>query len=268
VYGLGADAASDAGSARSSPPRAAARSSLDRPPRRCAQLDAWAIDIPTPPPARPRGVAGPAHNDLAQGPRVAAATPVAPETVGVRVPPTASARALLARLSSVRCGRAERQPVRRGEPDTADHVVSDLGDASTTCSTAARAKSASNRRSSICRAVGVLLRPGGLAREAIEAIVGPLAAPDAAAPPRPARWPATTRRAPRSSPSPRRSPRRGRRAHRLAPVGPSSPCSHRRHASLLAAISATAITCPTISPAWHARVRGLAANLDAAASMW
>src|SRR5438270_12631485 len=68
-------------------------------------------------------------------------------------------------------------------PTTADHVVADLGDDvdyvldGGPCSVGVESTIVD-----FSRAHPVLLRPGGMPREAIEAIVGPLAAADAAAP--------------------------------------------------------------------------------------
>lgn len=68
-------------------------------------------------------------------------------------------------------------------PTTADHVVADLGDAvdyvldGGPCEVGVESTIVD-----LSRAHPVLLRPGGMPREAIEAITGPLAAADAAAP--------------------------------------------------------------------------------------
>ena len=144
----------------------AARASADRPPRApSARLDDWAADVPDA--ARrlaARRVARPADDDPARAARASRTRSTGgADTVGLRVPAHPVAQALLARVRRRHRG-AEREPVRRGQPDdrrSRRRAIS--ATTSTTCSTAARARSASSRRSSICRAAApVLLRPGGL----------------------------------------------------------------------------------------------------------
>ncbi|MBA3391422.1 MAG: threonylcarbamoyl-AMP synthase, partial [Deltaproteobacteria bacterium] len=184
VYGLGADASRDDAVARifavKGRPRAhplIVHLAAD------ARLDDWAIEIPDA--ARQLAAAawpGPLTLILRKGPRVAAATTGGSNTVGLRVPAHPIAQALLAAFGG---GIAAPSANRFGavSPTTADHVATDLGDDVAyildggPCTVGVESTIVD-----LSRGVPVLLRPGGMPRGAIEAIVGPLGAADVAAP--------------------------------------------------------------------------------------
>jgi L-threonylcarbamoyladenylate synthase len=184
VYGLGADAASDAAVARIF---AAKR----RPPSHPlivhladgARLDDWAIDIPEVARELARAAwPGPLTLILRKGPRVAAAATGGAATVGLRVPAHPVAQALLRRFGG---GIAAPSANRFGavSPTTAEHVASDLGAAvDYLLDGGPCAVGVESTIVDLSRGRAVLLRPGGLVREAIEPITGPLVAADAAAP--------------------------------------------------------------------------------------
>jgi L-threonylcarbamoyladenylate synthase len=116
---------------------------------------------------------------LRRGPRVAAAVTGGADTVGLRVPAHPLAQALLAAFGG---GVAAPSANRFGavSPTTADHVVADLrGDVDYVLDGGPCAVGVESTIVDLSRGRPVLLRPGGLPREAIEAIAGPLA--DAAA---------------------------------------------------------------------------------------
>lgn len=187
VYGLGADAASDAAVARIFAAKQRPRSHpLIVHLAAGARLDDWALDVPEA--ARRLAAAvwpGPLTMILRRGPRIAAAATGGADTVGLRVPAHPLAQALLrgfggaiAAPSANRFGAVS--------PTTAAHVVADLGDAvdyvldGGPC--AVGVESTIVDLSRWPSRGPVLLRPGGLAREDIEPITGPLALADAAAP--------------------------------------------------------------------------------------
>lgn len=184
VYGLGADAASEVAVARIFAVKARPRAHpLIVHLAAGARLDDWAIDIPEA--ARRLAQAawpGPLTIILRRGPRVAPATTGGADTVGLRVPAHPVAQALLRRFGG---GIAAPSANRFGavSPTTADHVAGDLGDAvdylldGGPCDVGIESTIVD-----LSRGRAVLLRPGGLAREQIEPITGPLAAPDSAAP--------------------------------------------------------------------------------------
>jgi L-threonylcarbamoyladenylate synthase len=184
VYGLGADATSDAAVARIF----AAKGRPHGHPlivhlAEGARLDDWAIDIPDA--ARRLAAAawpGPLTMILRKGRRVATAVTGGGDTVGLRVPAHPVAQALLrgfggaiAAPSANRFGAVS--------PTTADHVAGDLGDAvdylldGGACDVGVESTIVD-----LSRGRAVLLRPGGLPREQIEPITGPLGAADADAP--------------------------------------------------------------------------------------
>jgi L-threonylcarbamoyladenylate synthase len=148
-----------------------------------APLDGWARDVPE---LARRLVAaawpGPLTVILARGPRVADATTGGAGTVGLRVPAHPVAQALLSAFGGgVAAPSANR--FGRVSPTTADHVVADLGtDVDYVLDGGACEVGVESTIVDLSRGAPVLLRPGGMPREAIEAIVGPLAAADAAAP--------------------------------------------------------------------------------------
>jgi len=142
-----------------------------------ASLDGWAADVPDA--ARALVAAawpGPLTIVVAKGPRVAAATTGGGATVGLRVPSHPIAQRLLAAFGG---GVAAPSANRFGavSPTTAQHVAADLGDDvryildGGPCSVGVESTIVD-----FTRGRPALLRPGGMPREAIEAIVGPLAA--------------------------------------------------------------------------------------------
>ena len=148
-----------------------------------AQLDDWAIDIPDA--ARALAAAawpGPLTIILAKGPRVSPATTGGSATVGLRVPAHPVAQALLRAFGG---GIAAPSANRFGavSPTTADHVAGDLGeDVDYILDGGACEVGVESTIVDLSRGSPVLLRPGGMPRAAIEAITGPLAAADEAAP--------------------------------------------------------------------------------------
>ncbi len=184
VYGLGADASREEAVAQifavKGRPRAHPLIVHVAPE---ARLDDWAIDVP--PAARALAAAawpGPLTIILRRGPRVSLATTGGGDTVGLRVPAHPLAQALLRAFGG---GIAAPSANRFGavSPTTADHVAADLGDDigylldGGPCDVGVESTIVD-----LSRDRAVLLRPGGMPREAIEAITGPLAAADAAAP--------------------------------------------------------------------------------------
>jgi L-threonylcarbamoyladenylate synthase len=184
VYGLGADASRDVAVGR-------IFAAKGRPATHPlivhlapdAELDGWAADVPD---AARRLVAtawpGPLTIVVAKGPRVAAATTGGGATVGLRVPAHPLAQALLRAFGG---GVAAPSANRFGavSATTADHVVADLGgEVAYVLDGGPCAVGVESTIVDFTRGQPALLRPGGLAREAIEAIVGPLAAPGDDAP--------------------------------------------------------------------------------------
>ena len=184
VYGLGADASRDDAAAKIFAVKGRPRAHpliVHLAPG--ARLDDWATDIPD---TARRLVAaawpGPVTLILRRGPRVALATTGGADTVGLRVPAHPMAQALLARFGG---GIAAPSANRFGavSPPTADPVAADLGDdVDYLLDGGACEVGVESTIIDLSRARPVLLRPGGLPREMIEAIVGPLDAPDVDAP--------------------------------------------------------------------------------------
>jgi L-threonylcarbamoyladenylate synthase len=184
VYGLGADAAREDAVAKIFAAKGRPRAHpLIVHLADADAIDGWAIEIPDAARRLARAAwPGPVTMILRKGPRVAAATTGGADTVGLRVPSHPVARALLARFAG---GVAAPSANRFGavSPTTADHVVHDLGAAvDYVLDGGACEVGVESTIVDLSRGRAVLLRPGGLAREAIEAVIGPLAAPDAAAP--------------------------------------------------------------------------------------
>jgi L-threonylcarbamoyladenylate synthase len=184
VYGLGADASRDDAVAKIfiAKGRPAAHPlivhlSPD------AVLDDWARDIPTIARTLARAAwPGPLTMIVRRGARVSLAATGGADTVGLRVPSHPVAQALLrgfggaiAAPSANRFGALS--------PTSALHVVHDLGAAvdyildGGICDVGVESTILD-----LTRGQPVLLRPGGLAREAIELVTGPLLAADAEAP--------------------------------------------------------------------------------------
>ncbi|MFN0245515.1 MAG: L-threonylcarbamoyladenylate synthase [Kofleriaceae bacterium] len=190
VYGLGADASSESAVAKifavKGRPRAhplivhlaaTAEAAFDQ------TFDGWTREIPDA--ARQLARAfwpGPLTLILRRGPRVADATTGGADTVGLRVPAHPMALALLRSFGG---GVAAPSANRFGavSPTTADHVANDLGsDVDYILDGGACDVGVESTIVDLSRTGAVLLRPGGLAREDIEAVIGPLAIADAHAP--------------------------------------------------------------------------------------
>ena len=184
VYGLGADASRDDAAAKIFAVKGRPRAHpliVHLAPG--ARLEDWAADVPE---AFRRLVAatwpGPLTVIVKRGPRVALATTGGADTVGLRVPAHPMAQALLSAFGG---GVAAPSANRFGavSPTTADHVAADLGDdVDYILDGGPCAVGVESTIVDLSRAHPVLLRPGGMPREAIEAIIGSLAAPDAEAP--------------------------------------------------------------------------------------
>jgi L-threonylcarbamoyladenylate synthase len=142
-----------------------------------ASLDGWAAEIPDA--ARALVAAawpGPLTIVVAKGPRVDAATTGGGTTVGLRVPAHPLAQALLRAFGG---GVAAPSANRFGavSPTTAAHVVGDLGDdVAYVLDGGPCAVGVESTIVDFTRGQPALLRPGGMPRAMIEAIVGPLAA--------------------------------------------------------------------------------------------
>jgi L-threonylcarbamoyladenylate synthase len=184
VYGLGADASREDAAAKifavKGRPRAHPLIVHLAPD---ARLDDWAADVPDV--ARTLVAAawpGPLTVIVKRGPRVALATTGGADTVGLRVPSHPMAQALLRAFGG---GIAAPSANRFGavSPTTADHVAADLGDdVDYILDGGACDVGVESTIVDLSRARPVLLRPGGMPREAIEAIIGPLEGADAEAP--------------------------------------------------------------------------------------
>ncbi len=184
VYGLGADASRDDAVARIFAVKGRPRAHpLIVHLADAAQLDAWAIDVPEA--ARALAAAawpGPLTLILKKSPRVVAAVTGGADTVGLRVPAHPLAHALLSAFGG---GVAAPSANRFGavSPTTADHVQADLGaDVDYILDGGPCAVGVESTIVDLSRGAPVLLRPGGMPREAIEAITGPLAGADREAP--------------------------------------------------------------------------------------
>jgi L-threonylcarbamoyladenylate synthase len=184
VYGLGADASRDDAVAGIFAAKGRPRGHpliVHLAPE--ARLDDWARDVPD----AARALAahawpGPLTLILRRADRVALATTGGADTVGLRIPAHPLAQALLRAFGG---GVAAPSANRFGavSPTTADHVAHDLGDAvgylldGGPCSVGVESTIVD-----LSRGRAVLLRPGGLARDAIAAITGPLEDGDRDAP--------------------------------------------------------------------------------------
>jgi len=147
-----------------------------------AVLDDWAIEIPQA--ARrlvERAWPGPLTVILLRSARVADAVTGGAPTVGLRVPAHPMAQALLRELGR---GVAAPSANRFGSvsPTTAAHVIADGIAVDYILDGGPCDVGVESTIVDLSRGRAVLLRPGGLAREAIEDIVGPLADADAHAP--------------------------------------------------------------------------------------
>jgi L-threonylcarbamoyladenylate synthase len=188
VYGLGADASRDDAAAKIFAVKGRPRAHplivhIGHIADDVADLGDWAREVPE---AARRLVAaawpGPLTVILKRGPRVALATTGGADTVGLRMPAHPMALALLRAFGG---GIAAPSANRFGHvsPTTADHVIADLGDDVDYVLDGGKCEvGVESTIVDFSRGQPVLLRPGGMPRDAIEAIVGPLAAADAAAP--------------------------------------------------------------------------------------
>jgi len=184
VYGLGADASRDDAVGRIFDVKGRPRAHpliVHLAPG--AALEGWAADVPDL--AHRLAAAawpGPLTLILRRGPRAAAAATGGADTIGLRVPAHPLAQALLAAFGG---GVAAPSANRFGavSPTTADHVAADLGgDVDYILDGGPCAVGVESTIVDLSRGRPVLLRPGGLPREAIEAIAGPLEVADARAP--------------------------------------------------------------------------------------
>jgi L-threonylcarbamoyladenylate synthase len=183
VYGLGADASNDDAVAKIFAAKGRPRAHpLIVHLADDASLDDWAIDVPD---AARRLVArawpGPLTVILRRSARVADAVTGGAPTVGLRVPAHPMAQSLLRALGR---GIAAPSANRFGSvsPTTAAHVVADGIAVDYVLDGGACDVGVESTIVDLSRGRAVMLRPGGLARDAIEAIVGPLADADEAAP--------------------------------------------------------------------------------------
>lgn len=185
VYGLGADASRDDAVARIFAVKGRPRAHpLIVHLAANASLDDWAIDVPDVARALARALwPGPLTMILKKSPRVAMATTGGGDTVGLRVPAHPVAQALLVAFGG---GIAAPSANRFGavSPTTAQHVAADLGnDVDYILDGGACDIGVESTIVDLSRGRAVLLRPGGVPREAIEAITGgPLALGDREAP--------------------------------------------------------------------------------------
>jgi L-threonylcarbamoyladenylate synthase len=184
VYGLGADASRDDAASKIFSVKGRPRAHpLIAHLADGARLDDWAIDVPDA--ARRLAAAawpGPLTMILRRGPRVSLATTGGSDTVGLRVPAHPMAQALLREFGgAIAAPSANRFGA--VSPTTADHVVADLGeDVDYVLDGGPCDVGVESTIIDLSRERPVLLRPGGMPREAIEAIVGALSVADAAAP--------------------------------------------------------------------------------------
>lgn len=184
VYGLGADASREEAVGRIFDVKGRPRSHpliVHLAPE--ARLADWAADVPELAHRLAAAVwPGPLTLILRRGPRVAAAATGGADTVGLRVPSHPLAQALLRAFGG---GVAAPSANRFGavSPTTADHVLADLrGHVDYVLDGGPCTVGVESTIIDLSRGRPVLLRPGGLPREAIEAIAGPLHAADAHAP--------------------------------------------------------------------------------------
>jgi L-threonylcarbamoyladenylate synthase len=183
VYGLGADASSDGAVAKIFTVKGRPRAHplivhLAEP-----DLEGWAREIPEAAHQLARAFwPGPLTIILRRGPKVADATTGGADTVGLRVPSHPMAQDLLRAFGG---GVAAPSANRFGavSPTTADHVEHDLGsDVDYILDGGPSDVGVESTIVDLSRGHPVLLRPGGLAREDIERVLGSLASPDAQAP--------------------------------------------------------------------------------------
>lgn len=179
VYGLGADASSPAAVARIF---AAKGRPSDHPvivhlASQCAVTD-WAREFPAPARAlAARFWPGPLTLVLPRGPRVPDEVTGGQDTVALRVPAHPVAQALLRRFAGgVAAPSANRYG--RVSPTRAGHVVEELGDRVALVLDGGECEvGLESTIVGFSGGRGVLLRPGHIARQELEQVVGPLAVP-------------------------------------------------------------------------------------------
>jgi L-threonylcarbamoyladenylate synthase len=188
VYGLGADAASAKAVAKIF---ALKGRPADHPlivhVANAAGLDAWAIDIPQS--AHKLAAAfwpGPLTMILKKSSRVPAAVTGGQDTVGLRCPSHPLAQELLAAFAKVGSGAIAAPSANRFghvSPTTAQHVRDEFGADLLVLDGGACAVGIESTIVDLSRGHPVLLRPGAITREQIEATIGEAPhSPDAAAP--------------------------------------------------------------------------------------
>ncbi len=148
-----------------------------------ARLDDWASEVPTVAQQLIRiAWPGPLTVILKRGPKVSLAATGGLDTVGLRVPAHPVAQALLTAFGgAIAAPSANRFGA--VSPTTAAHVVADLGgDVDYVLDGGPCQVGIESTIVDLSRGRPTLLRPGGMSRAAIEAIIGPLECPDATAP--------------------------------------------------------------------------------------
>lgn len=184
VYGLGGDASSDAAVEAIFALKARPRSHpLIVHLATGARLEDWALEVPASAQRLIRVAwPGPLTVILQRGPRVSLAATGGLDTVGLRVPAHPVAQALLHQFGgAIAAPSANRFGA--VSPTTAAHVAADLGgDVGYVLDGGACQVGIESTIVDLSRGRPVLLRPGGMSRAAIEAIVGPLERADASAP--------------------------------------------------------------------------------------
>jgi L-threonylcarbamoyladenylate synthase len=185
VYGLGADASRDDAAAKifKVKGRPAAHPLIVHLPSD-SRIEGWATDIPDAAQRLAKKAwPGPLTMILKRGPRVSLATTGGGETVGIRVPSHPMAQQLLHAFGG---GIAAPSANRFGavSPTSADHVAADLGqDIDYLLDGGPCSVGVESTIIDMSRGRPVLLRPGGMTREAIEKLMGEtLLEPDEDAP--------------------------------------------------------------------------------------
>ncbi|MEZ4361419.1 MAG: L-threonylcarbamoyladenylate synthase [Kofleriaceae bacterium] len=191
VYGLGADAANAAALARLYAVKGRPRSHpLIVHLGDARELDAWGTDLSsTARTLAARFWPGPLTLIVCRSARVSPVATAELSTVGLRVPDHPLARAFLRAFGG---GVAAPSANRYGRisPTSAAHVVAELGDAVDYVLEAGRPRvGVESTIVDVSRGGAALLRAGGVTREALEAVVGPLQRADAHAPAAPGTTP-------------------------------------------------------------------------------
>ncbi len=183
VYGLGADASNAEALGRVFDVKGRPRSHpLIVHLASAEALGEWAVDVPAVGYELARRFwPGPLTLIVRRSAKVSPMATGGKDTVGLRVPSHPMARAMLARFGG---GVAAPSANRFGRisPTTADHVAEDLGDDVDYLLDGGRCEvGVESTIVDVSRGAPVLLRLGGLTREALEAAIGPLTSPEALA---------------------------------------------------------------------------------------